>query len=610
MKLRFFCSFLLAVLFPLLMMADSTRFFILTDVHVTPGNANEAKLREAVAEINNSKADAVLILGDLTNEGSDEQLANVKSILDEIKLPSYIIPGNHENNWSQSATKTFMDLWGNDRFLAEVNNLVIIGCNCGPFMKMGDGHVKQEDLHWLKATLDSVATPGKLVVSVNHYPLRKDDLDNYADYIRILEKYPTIIHLNGHYHRYIPYDAGDIQGMMVAALDRKDNKYGYSIVDIDNDSIHVYSKLLNNPEPALKAAFPVKSVNKPMELDAAAYYTVPEGFVIEKLWTDSASIFTRLGMDADNIYFGNSLGYAKAIDKKNGSLKWATPTGASLFSRPQSNGSKVYVPGGVHELMILDAANGNILDSKPSSGAYVADGLMVGNDLYQGGYKKFEKWNMADGTLVWRMDSLGNYCQAAPVADGGEIFFGAWDTYLRAADANTGELLWKWNNGKTANMLGPGNVVPVVTDTKVIIVAPDRYMTAIDRKSGETIWRVNNHKYRESLGHSADGTKVYAKTMDGELVVVDATAPDFKELACVDLKLGYEHAPCIVAESDGIIYAGSRSGKIAAVNANTFEHLWTVPVGVSEVNGIDIDSATGDVYCSLIEGTIFHIKKK
>ncbi len=605
MKLRFL--YLLIALLPCLLSAQTSRFFILTDVHVTPGNTNDTKLREAVDEINNSEADAVLVLGDLTNEGSDEQLVNVKSILDGIKLPAYHIPGNHENNWSQSATKTFIDLWGNDRFVAEVNNLVIVGCNCGPFMKMGDGHVKQEDLHWLKATLDSVVTPGKMVVSVNHYPLRKDDLDNYADYIRILEKYPTIIHLNGHYHRYIPYPAGDIQGMMVAALDRKDEGFGYSIVDVAPDSIYVYSKTLG-AEPELKATFPVKTVNKPLETESVTY-TVPEGFSVEKLWTDSASIFTRLGIDSRNLYFGNSLGHAKAIDKKTGELKWVTPTGASLFSRHESNGAKVYVPGGVHALMVMDSNNGDMLKSIPSNGAYAADGVIVDNNLYQGGYKKFEKWDMQADTLVWRMDSLGNYCQASPVVDGNEIFFGAWDTYLRAADATTGKLLWKWSNGKSANMLGPGNVVPVVTENKVIIVAPDRYMTAIDRKTGETIWRVNNHKYRESLGHSADGKHVYAKTMDGELVIVDATSPEFNELACVDMKLGYEHAPCIVAESNGVIYAGSRSGKIAAVDARSFEHLWTIPVGVSEVNGIDIDPETGDVYCSLIEGTIFRISK-
>ena len=148
------------------MQGGVVRLAILSDVHVTPGNANEGKLREAVAEINAADVDAVMMTGDLTNEGSDVQLTNVKSILDGITHPLYVIPGNHENNWSQSACKTFNDLWGSDRFVFTVDNLVVIGMNCGPFMKMGDGHIKQEDLLWLDSTLNAMVKPGMKVLSV------------------------------------------------------------------------------------------------------------------------------------------------------------------------------------------------------------------------------------------------------------------------------------------------------------------------------------------------------------------------------------------------------------------------------------------------------------
>ena len=157
--------------------AAAQKIAILSDIHVTPGNANDGKLREAVAEINAGDADVVMLTGDLTNEGSDVQLNHVKTIMDGVTKPLYVIPGNHENNWSQSACKTFNDLWGNDRFVFEVGDLVVVGMNCGPFMKMGDGHIKQEDLIWLDQTLASRVTPGKKVLSVNHYPIL-GDLEN------------------------------------------------------------------------------------------------------------------------------------------------------------------------------------------------------------------------------------------------------------------------------------------------------------------------------------------------------------------------------------------------------------------------------------------------
>ena len=51
------------------------------------------------------------------------------------------------------------------------------------------------------------------------------------------------------------------------------------------------------------------------------------------------------------------------------------------------------------------------------------------------------------------------------------------------------------------------------------------------------------------------------------------------------------------------------AGIITAVDAETYNILWQETVGSSEVNGIDTDPYTGDVYLSLIEGKIIKIVK-
>ena len=160
----------------------------MSDIHVTPGNANEQQLKAAVAEINKSDVDVVVLTGDLTNEGSDAQLRNVKSILYSLTKPLYVIPGNHENTWSQSACKTFSDLWGADRFVFNIDSLVVVGMNCGPFMKMGDGHIKQEDLLWLDKTLAERVKPGMKVFSFNHYPINADLDKGLREMCRVLKK--------------------------------------------------------------------------------------------------------------------------------------------------------------------------------------------------------------------------------------------------------------------------------------------------------------------------------------------------------------------------------------------------------------------------------------
>ena len=597
---------LMMVLMLVALMAQAQKFAILSDIHVTPGNANEGKLREAIAEINTCDADVVLLTGDLTNEGSDEQLRNVKGIMDGITKPLYVIPGNHENNWSQSACKTFNDLWGSDRFVFEVGQLVVVGMNCGPFMKMGDGHIKQEDLLWLEQTLKERVTPGKRVLSVNHYPIL-DDLDNYQDYVNVLKKYPVITHQCGHYHSWKQYETCGISGLMVRALDMGGSNYGYTLlnVDLNRDWIHVYNKELGK-EPELKYAYKIN-----LDFESFPAYEVknhvPAGFVLEKVYADNASIFTRVGLDAQNIYFGNSLGYAKALDKQSGQERWQYKTDAMLFARPAVDKKHVVIPTADKRLVWLDKKTGKVTHEYAAAGPFVADGVVQNGILYQGGYKTFQAWDVKRHKLLWSYDDINNYCQAAPVIDGNDVIFGAWDTYLRSLDRKTGRLKWQWNNGTKVNLYSPGNVVPVVTNNHVVVVAPDRVTTALNRQDGTQLWRVKNeNKVRESLGRSQDGSMAYAKTMDGELVAM-STGDSYEMLWKVDVGFGYEHAPCIILEHKGYVVLGSRRGMLAVVDSSSHQLVFTYKMGSSEVNGFEVDPTTGNIYCSLIEGSIYRI---
>lgn len=610
-KILLVVALLLVVNTGMAQIVATQKLAILSDIHVTPGNANEGKLKEAVAEINGTDVDAVIVSGDLTNEGSDVQLRNVKSILDGITKPLYVIPGNHENNWSQSACKTFNDLWGNDRFVFTVGKLVVIGMNCGPFMKMGDGHIKQEDLTWLDKTLSEMVKPGMKVLSINHYPLL-DDLDNYRDYAYILKKYPVITHVNGHWHRWRQYETDGIIGLMVRCLDMGDGDYGYTLmdVDLDHDWIHVYNKTLGK-ERDIRYAYKINLEYYSIDT-RKIQYSVPQGFKVEKVYADNASIFTRLGIDKDNIYFGNSMGYLRVIDKNKAKLKWEYKTTSMLFSRPAVADKVVILPTGDKRLIWLDKKTGKVLNEVAAEGPYVADGVVADGILYQGGFKTFQAWDVNTMKLLWEYTDINNYCQAEPFVGKKDIIFGAWDTNLRSLNRETGTLNWSWNNGKSTNLYSPGNVVPAVTQDRVVIVAPDRNSTALDRATGKQLWRHHDNavKVRESLGLSQDGNRAYAKTMDGTIVAMDTRSDDYHQLWDTDCGFGYEHAPCIVLEKDGYIYAGSRRGMLAVLDAATGKLVFRYEMGSSEVNGFEVDPATGDIYCSLIEGTIWRISHK
>ena len=401
---------------------------------------------------------------------------------------------------------------------------------------------------------------------------------------------------------------------MVRALDMGSGNYGYTLmtIDLDRQWMYIYNKVIG-ADPEQMYAYRINLDYYTPQLAESEF--MPEFeyqqrllFKVKNVVADNASIFTRVGVDGKNLYFGNSLGYCKAVDKQTGELRWQYKTDAMLFSRPAVGDKNVVLPTSDKRLVWLDKKNGKPKWQYNADGPYVADGIVKDNILYQGGYKTFQAWDVKRHRLLWKFDSINNYCQAAPVVDGNDVIFGAWDTYLRSLDRSTGALRWKWNNGKEVNLYSPGNVVPVVTPEHVVIVAPDRVTTTVDRKSGKEIWREKNeNKVRESLGHSADGKVAYAKTMDGELVAM-STGDQYKLLWKVDLGFGYEHAPCIVLEHDGFIFCGSRRGMLAVIDATTHQLVFTSQLGSSEFNGFEVDQ-DGNIYCSLIEGTIWRIEK-
>lgn len=587
-----------------------TTFLIFNDTHVSPGFHTENGLKAAIAEITEISPDAVIINGDLTNEGSDRELENFKEIISGISYPLYVLPGNHENNWSMSAGQTFPKLFGNDRFHGVVgpDSTIIVGTNCGPYMRMGDGHVKQEDLHWLKTTLDSLTAlhPESRVISFNHYALNPD-MDNYLDYIEFLKPYPVIAHANGHYHVYKIEKIegqGDLHDITLTCLDRKNGKYGYSLLEVDADSIHVYSKVVGEPK---ELKFAVKVPEK------VRFKRVPEDWKVTTDYADVASIFTRPAVAGNLLIYGTSNGLIKALDLEADSIVWQNNIGAPVYSMPLIFDEAVYVPTTDKGLLKFALADGALINAIADDSPIVADGLYdsATGVIYQGGYGKMRAINTGNDEVVWQYTDINNYCQGQPALKDDNLIFGAWDSFLRNVNAKTGHLKWKWNNGKSSNILGPGNVVPLISGERVVIVAPDRFMTMINLENGETVWRDNSFTYRESLGASADGTKAYAKTMDGKLVAVDMTSDEFKPLWVTDMNIGYEHAPCPIIEVDGYIYAGSRRGIVSVLDSDNGELLANINLGVSEVNGFapapDLFGEENDatpVVVSLIEGKV------
>ncbi|HAR38383.1 MAG TPA: metallophosphoesterase, partial [Porphyromonadaceae bacterium] len=128
---------------------NSFTFALITDTHI--GNPdNDEDLNRTVQDINAQKNIAfVIVSGDVTEFGSYDELRTAKRLLDNLKIPFYAIPGNHDSNWSESGTNDFLRVFGNETFGFEYNGYKFIGLASGPNMRMGPGQIPRENLTWL-----------------------------------------------------------------------------------------------------------------------------------------------------------------------------------------------------------------------------------------------------------------------------------------------------------------------------------------------------------------------------------------------------------------------------------------------------------------------------
>src|SRR4051812_44997321 len=127
----------------------SFKFAHVTDTHIGSANADE-DLRRTVQNINaDTSIKFVILTGDITDFGADEELMLAKKILDSLNKPWHIIPGNHDANWSESGTNSFKRIFGNETFNFQYGGYIFLGTVCGPNMRMSSGQVSRENIVWL-----------------------------------------------------------------------------------------------------------------------------------------------------------------------------------------------------------------------------------------------------------------------------------------------------------------------------------------------------------------------------------------------------------------------------------------------------------------------------
>ena len=586
---------LLLWLIPLLVFAESGsfRFAWLSDTHVGSPTGEE-DLRIAVRDINSITGLSFVILsGDVTEYGSLEQFRMAKEILDGIKIPCHVIPGNHDTKWSESGATDFPRIWKEDHLVFEHGGMTFIGMHQGPIMKMGDGHWAPQDVGWLEKTLKGLHDKNEPIVFITHYPI-DDGIANWYVVLDLLKKHNTQVALCGHIHRNNSASFEGLPGVMGRSnLRGNAASGGYTIVEVKDRHTMTFSERTSGGET--HAPWHSVTLEKHDYSADTNSYPRPEFSVntrspgVKERWhyDTGYTIAATPAVWNDIAIIGDASGTVYGLAVNSGNVNWKFKTHDAVYSTPA-------VAGG---LAVLASTDGNIYALKAANGAeawryktprpIVASPAIADGIVYIGSSEgKFRAFDLISGKLQWQFDGLGGFVETRPLIYDGKVIFGSWDQHLYALDARTGKLAWKWKGDKPGTMLSPAACWPVGSAGKVFVVAPDRKMTALDAKTGEQVWRTSAYMVRESIGMAEDQTRFYVRAMQDFVYAFSTSASHPEKLWELNAGFGYDINSGMLVEKDGVVFYGTKNGVLLALEPKTGAMKWQHRIGVGVVNTV------------------------
>ncbi|MDR0572412.1 MAG: PQQ-binding-like beta-propeller repeat protein [Tannerella sp.] len=587
--------------------AQSFRFALLTDLHISDKSpVAKVDLRNAVDEINATAGLAfVIVSGDVTENGDRKSLQMAKNILDNMNIPYYCTSGNHETKWSESGATDFAAIYGSDYFKFEYNGFLFLGFNTGPVIRMADGHIAPQDIDALEHDLKKWGKKRPVIITT-HYPLQKGDVDNWYEATDLFRHYNVRAILGGHHHsnKLCTYD-GIPAFINRSTLRAKDPAGGYTIFEVTTDSVVAYNRITGSPEIQRRGGYSLHK--KYYDTDIAGYerpdYSLNNRYpFVKEVWRQQlgAAIYASPVESDGYVYIGDDIGYFHCLDTKTGKQKWRYKTGKRIVGTAAVSDGKVVFGSADKHIYCLNTSTGELRWDISADEPVLGVPAITGGIVYIGASDgAFRAINLDDGKLLWVFNGVKGYIETRPLIYSNTVIFGAWDNNLYALRKTDGELLWKWNGDHTRMHFSPAAVWPVATEGKVFITAPDRFMTAIDIQSGQNIWRTGQSMVRETIGLSGDSLRVFSKTMNDSIVCFSAKSNNAEKLWATFVGYGYEFAPSMPQEKDGVIFGSAMTGELFAVESETGKLLWRKKVSNSLINTVYPLSRNSCIYsCS------------
>jgi outer membrane protein assembly factor BamB/predicted phosphodiesterase len=556
-RFSFLAVFLGTLLLCGLVGVQTVRFAVIADTHIGADGAADG-LRAIVQEVAAQPGLRFVVLdGDLTEKGRDDEFAEFKSIVAGLTVPIHALPGNHDLHWMGFGGEGFRAAFGESRFAFQEGGAAFIGMSAGDL-----GHFAPADLAWLAEAVRKMPPEMDLFFFV-HYP--PSLIDNWNRARDILCPHHICV-ISGHVHAESMEPHGGIPVFTVRAALAETGRPGFDVFEIGPDEVTAESIAEGKPAP------PWGRMSKAEWKSASAVpLAAPAALSARIVWKADlkTSLLAAPVTDGKLVFLADLFGRIHCFDAK-GSLRWKYEGRSPFISRPVVFEKKLLAASADGRMIKLDAGSGRLEASTKFRECFTAplaayeDGQVKVSRLVAGTASgRLICVNLFNLTDVWTSDAAKGTIQSCPLVTGGKAIFGAWDGAAHAVDIETGRERWRWTENDSF-YYSPAGSTPAAAAGRVFFACPDGFVSAVEQASGRTAWRVAAESW-ESLGLTADGKRVLIKGRQGDFLILDASS------GAVLGKIAPAHGegdlfPIEPLEAGGRILYGGQNGRVYEID--------------------------------------------
>lgn len=350
-------------------------YAIIASPEIDAADTAGCRLSRAVDEINAMPEIAfVVVLGNITADGSSASIQAAHSILRRLNASCYALPGERDIDIQHNGGTDFRRIFGDDKFRANVNGLFFLGLNTSTTETPGLGHLLPQNSLWLKNQLKNVGKKIPVYLFTTQ-ALADGRIDNWHDVTDQARRYNTQLLVSADRDSFGRATHDQMAGYSVERLRRS-----YTICRVWEDTTVLCRKQLGvAPVEEDTIAMEVKTY-----LEAERRATAATATADKCLWSYACptAVYSGAAVSRACCYFGDDNGTLYCLDLGKGKLRWKYQTALRITARPTVVGDVVLFGSCDKSLYCLGAERGEFRWRLRTGRAVTSEPIISGDTLY------------------------------------------------------------------------------------------------------------------------------------------------------------------------------------------------------------------------------------